>query len=136
MSKKEKFIEMVEILLGIADEQDVKVNEEALEYFSILKAADVNNDKPKFTENGKLVLLTRDNIKGYIGKVVHKRTPLYCISDDICNICAGNRYHNIGVTEIGATSVALPNGLMNKGMKAFHDTKVKFHTVDLDKLIQ
>ena len=87
-------------------------------------------------ENGKLVVLTRDNIKGYIGKVVHKRTPLYCISDDICNVCAGNRYHNIGVTEIGATSVALPNGLMNKGMKAFHDTKVKFHTVDLDKLIQ
>ena len=56
MSKKEKFIEMVEVLLGMTDEQDIKVNEEALEYFNILKAADVNNDKPKFTENGKLVL--------------------------------------------------------------------------------
>ena len=56
MSKKQKFIEMVEVLLGMADEQDVKVNEEALEYFSILKAADVVNDKPKFTENGKMVL--------------------------------------------------------------------------------
>lgn len=87
-------------------------------------------------ENGKLVLLTKENVKSYVGKVVHKRTPLYCISDDICNVCAGNRYHNIGITEIGATSVALPNGLMNKGMKAFHDTKVNFHTVDINKLIQ
>ena len=56
MSKKQKFIEMVEILLGMADQEDVKVDEEAIEYFNLLKAADINNDKPKFTENGKKVL--------------------------------------------------------------------------------
>ena len=56
MSKKQKFIEMVEILLEMANQEDVKVDEEAIEYFNILKAADINNDKPKFTENGKKVL--------------------------------------------------------------------------------
>ena len=53
MSKKQKFIEMVETLLENAN---VEPNEEAMEYFNILKAADINNDKPKFTENGKKVL--------------------------------------------------------------------------------
>ena len=56
MSKKQKFIEMVVTLLGMVDQEDVKIDKEALEYFNILKAADINNDKPKFTENGKLVL--------------------------------------------------------------------------------
>jgi DNA-binding MarR family transcriptional regulator len=56
MNKKQKFIEMVEMLLGMAEQEDVKVDEEAIEYFNILKAADVGNEKPKFTENGKIVL--------------------------------------------------------------------------------
>ena len=54
MSKKQKFIEMVESL--ISNNVNVALDSEALEYFNILKAADINNDKPKFTENGKLVL--------------------------------------------------------------------------------
>lgn len=55
MSKKQKFIEMVEVLLAMT-EKKMEPDKEALEYFNILKAADINNDKPKFTENGKLVL--------------------------------------------------------------------------------
>lgn len=54
MSKKQKFIEMVEVLLE--HNEDITFDKEALEYFNILKAADINNDKPKFTDNGKLVL--------------------------------------------------------------------------------
>ena len=54
MSKKQKFIEMVEFL--IKENKNAILDSEALEYFNILKAADINNDKPKFTENGKLVL--------------------------------------------------------------------------------
>lgn len=57
MSKKQKFIEMVDKLLNELDVDEFSgLNAEALEYFNILKAADINNDKPKFTENGKLVL--------------------------------------------------------------------------------
>lgn len=54
MSKKQKFIEMVESL--ISNNVNVALDSEAMEYFNILKQADLNNDKPKFTENGKLVL--------------------------------------------------------------------------------
>lgn len=54
MSKKQKFIEMVESL--ISNNVNVALDSEAMEYFNILKQADLNNDKPKFTENGKKVL--------------------------------------------------------------------------------
>ena len=57
MSKKQKFIEMVDKLLNEMDADEFsELDEEAIEYFNILKAADINNDKPKFTENGKKVL--------------------------------------------------------------------------------
>ena len=55
MSKKQKFIEMVEVLLAMT-EKKMEPDKEALEYFNISKAADINNDNHKFTENGKLVL--------------------------------------------------------------------------------
>lgn len=56
MSKKQKFISMVEILLNATKNANIEIDEEALEYFNILKATDINNDKPKFTDNGKMVL--------------------------------------------------------------------------------
>lgn len=57
MSKKQKFIEMVDKLLNEMDADEYStIDQEALEYFNILKAADINNDKPKFTDNGKMVL--------------------------------------------------------------------------------
>ena len=56
MSKKQKFIEMVESLINNNVNVNVALDSEALEYFNILKTADINNDKPKFTDNGKMVL--------------------------------------------------------------------------------
>ena len=53
MSKKQKFIEMVDKL--ITDEILSGGYEEALEYFEMLKAVKETN-KPKFTENGKRIL--------------------------------------------------------------------------------
>lgn len=55
MSKKEKFIEMVEILIRNAENDDLKGYEEALEYFEMFKSIK-ETEKPKFTENGKKVL--------------------------------------------------------------------------------
>ena len=54
-------------------------------------------------EGGKLVQLTNDNIKSYIGKLVHLRSPLYCQSDQLCNICSGDLYYNLGIENIGLT---------------------------------
>ena len=54
-------------------------------------------------EGGKLVKLDNDNIKSYIGKLVHLRSPLYCQSDQLCNICSGDLYYNLGIENIGLT---------------------------------
>lgn len=53
MSKKEKFIAMVESLL--ANSTNVMVDSEAMEYFEALKKIK-EVEKPQFTENGKKIL--------------------------------------------------------------------------------
>ena len=54
MTKKEKFIEMVDKL--ITDEILSGGYEDALEYFEMFKSVK-ESDKPKFTENGKKILV-------------------------------------------------------------------------------
>ena len=55
MSKKEKFIEMVEILIKDMDTDEYGKYQEAIEYFEMFKAIK-ETEKPKFTENGKKIL--------------------------------------------------------------------------------
>lgn len=63
MSKKEKFITMVESLL--ANSTNVMIDAEAMEYFEMFKAIK-ETEKPKFTENGKKVIqYMRDNKDKY-----------------------------------------------------------------------
>ena len=65
MSKKEKFIEMVEILIRYVENDDLKGYEEALEYFEMFKAIK-ETEKLKFTENGKKIIqYMRDNKDKY-----------------------------------------------------------------------
>ena len=65
MSKKEKFIEMVEILIRNVENDDLKGYEEALEYFEMFKAIK-ETEKLKFTENGKKIIqYMRDNKDKY-----------------------------------------------------------------------
>lgn len=65
MSKKEKFIEMVEILIRNAENDDLKEYKEALEYFEMFKAIK-ETEKPKFTEIGKKVIqYMKDNREKY-----------------------------------------------------------------------
>lgn len=53
MNKKDKFITMVEELL---DGADVAKYTDALAYFEAFKSTQEKADKPKFTDNGKLIL--------------------------------------------------------------------------------
>lgn len=65
MSKKEKFIEMVEKLIKDMDTDEYCKYQEALEYFEMFKAIK-ETEKPKFTENGKKVIqYMRDNKDKY-----------------------------------------------------------------------
>lgn len=87
-------------------------------------------------EGDKLVLLTPDNINKYVGKTVHKRSPLFCKNKKICNKCAGELFNYFNLYNAGATAVTIPNGLMNKNMKRFHVAKVFLDEVDLNTLIR
>lgn len=55
MSKKEKFIEMVEKLIKDMDTDEYCKYQEAIEYFEMFKTVK-EKEKPKFTENGQKVL--------------------------------------------------------------------------------
>ena len=66
MNKKDMFIEMVERLVKLGEATDMFANGEyvdAMAYFEAFKTSvDSKSDKPKFTDNGKLILqYMRDN---------------------------------------------------------------------------
>lgn len=86
-------------------------------------------------ENGKLVILNEDNYGKYVGKTVNLRTRLFCTSEKICNVCAGDSYYKLGVTNIGLTGSRVASTLLNMSMKKFHDATTKMSEIDLDDMI-
>ena len=82
-----------------------------------------------------MTLLTEENKDKYLNKTVNFRSPIGCLSEKICSKCAGERYYKLGIENAGLTAGRISNGLMNANMKAFHITKVKYDTVDPDKLL-
>jgi hypothetical protein len=86
-------------------------------------------------ENGKKVLLDSETIKKYIGKVVQMRLPLYCISDKLCNICAGDLFYRLEIKNVGLLFNTVGTAILNLSMKKFHDTSVKVGAIDLNKSI-
>lgn len=86
-------------------------------------------------EGSKLVLITPENRSKYIGKKVKLRSPMFCSGDKICSICAGKRWEIMGIKNAGLTAGRITNTLLNKSMKAFHQSRVKLDHVDIDDLL-
>ena len=70
------------------------------------------------------VELTLDILKKNIGNVLNIRSPLYCTTNKICNICAGNSFNKLQISSIGLTTNKLMSTLLNAGFKAMHNTTV------------
>lgn len=87
-------------------------------------------------ENGKLVLLTPENINKYVGKTIHLRSPMFCKSDKICNKCAGELFYKLGIRNAGLLSDTMAGTLMNKSMKKMHDASIKFNKIEISKYIE
>lgn len=81
-------------------------------------------------EGGKFICLDKNTLSKYIGKEVNMRSLLYCTSDHICNICAGELFYKLGITNIGLTTSRVANSMLNARMKAFHDSTVKTQTLE------
>ncbi len=79
--------------------------------------------------------MTEDNINNYINKTVNLRSPMYCTTDKICSKCAGERFGNMDIENIGLTTGKISNNLMNKRMKKRHNMKVKLDNVNIDTLL-
>ena len=58
MTKREKFIELVEEMLDAMNysASDLEKRKEAIEFFANFKAATAEQEKPLFTEKGKIIL--------------------------------------------------------------------------------
>lgn len=85
-------------------------------------------------EGGKLVLLTPDTIKKYIGKTIKLRSPMYCTSKHLCNVCAGDLYYMLGISNVGLTVARASNSAVNLSMKKFHDLSIKSYGLTTDEI--
>ena len=85
--------------------------------------------------SGKLECLTPDNASKYKGKLVRFRSPMGCISEQTCHMCAGDRFRRQDIKNAGLTFAIVPNNLMQKQMKKFHEIKINMDEIDVDKLL-
>ena len=86
--------------------------------------------------NGKLIMLTKDNINKYIGKYVKMRSPMTCTNQKICSKCAGKLFYMLGVKHAGLYAVQISHSALNLGLKAKHDSVVSLFTIDPDNIIE
>lgn len=86
-------------------------------------------------ENGKLVVLSEENFSKYVGKTVNLRSRMFCINDKVCNVCAGDSFYKLGITNIGLTGSRIASTLLNMSMKKFHDATTKMSEIELDDMI-
>lgn len=85
-------------------------------------------------ENGKLVLLTDDNIDKYVGKTVNLRSTMYCMGENKCSKCLGERFYKVGIKNVGLVSTRASTTILNLNMKKFHDATAKLYTVDINNI--
>jgi len=90
---------------------------------------DYNNFKEYYLRyilvDGKYVLLDKNNYKKYDGQIVKLRSPMFCLSKNICNVCAGELYYYLGILNIGLISNVIGTSILNLSMKKFHDSRIK-----------
>lgn len=86
-------------------------------------------------EGGKLVCLTPENMPRYIGKTVHMRTPMYCLGEKTCNICAGEMNYKLGILNIGLGCSKVATTLLRMGMKKFHISNLKSTQIDVNDML-
>lgn len=91
-------------------------------------------DYKYIVENGKLVLLTSENIKKYIGKTVNMRSAVCCPEVKICKCCIGRLYEKMDIKNIGLTASKPSSALTQLSMKKFHDSTIHITQIDFSDI--
>jgi hypothetical protein len=85
-----------------------------------------------FVENGKLKLLTPDNIADYKGKILNFRSPAGCTRQNgPCNICAGDYSYHLGIRNLGLLASKISGTLLNAKTKTKHQIGYKIMELDI-----
>ena len=87
-------------------------------------------------DGNKLVELTSDKREKYLNKKVKVRFSSLCEykeHDKICNVCAGNLFYRAGYQNIGVAIPQVGSALKKKSLKAFHNSTVQLHEIDVMK---
>ena len=86
-------------------------------------------------KGGKLVIIDNDNIDSFIGNFVELRSPLFCISDKICNVCAGDLYYHLGIKYLGLTAGRVSSSILNLCLKKKHNLSIQLYELDVDQFV-
>jgi hypothetical protein len=81
--------------------------------------------------SNKLVLLKKDVLDSLVGQTIEIRSPLFCTSDKICNMCAGDAMYEFGSKLAGSLSTKIGSAVLNTSLKSFHDMSVKTSKIDI-----
>lgn len=82
-----------------------------------------------------LVCLTPENMPKYIGKTVHMRSPMYCLGEKTCNICAGEMNYKLGILRIGLGCSKVATTLSRLNMKKFHISNLSSKQINVDDML-
>ena len=87
-------------------------------------------------EGNKLIELTYDEMMKRIGKTVKMRFSAVCEmgGNQFCSKCLGESLYRIGIHNIGTATPQLMSRVKNISMKAFHDSQIKIHEIDVEAM--
>ena len=90
------------------------------------------------SDNGKLIMLTPDNIDKYVGQKIKLRTPLHCMAEEpcFCSKCVGDRPYRLGTRNIGFFFMTISGSTLNAALKKKHDVSVKLYPVSVDEVLK
>ena len=82
-----------------------------------------------------LVRLDKDNFSKYVGKKIKLRSPMYCRTEKICNICGGDAYYMQDILNFGLLANRIGTAILNMALKKFHDSTVKISKIKVEDYI-
>ena len=84
-------------------------------------------------EGSRLILLTPDNAKMYLGKKVSFRSALFCKYDskfEICNKCCGEVPYRTNLRSIGSLTARVGFNFVKLSLKSFHDNTISLNDIN------
>lgn len=89
-------------------------------------------------DGSKLVMLTNENLAQYEGKIMQKRSGVYCKAKrpEYCSKCIGDRPYRIGIRNIGLGFMSISGSTLNASLKKKHDISIKMQKIGIADIMK